>query len=194
MEEVVRFLTPLVIMFAVGLIIPIIFSAERKAELSAEKDSCVCYMRSKVIWLRVFFFFFALLTLVIFVYTILSVLYPEMVGVTSKDIWGIVLVWVLSVGLEILTIIFSIVFTRKICYNDISFTEIRPFNKKKEYFYSAITGIDNTIKIVPGDLMHRKGKLKIYIGQECVKISSAMCGVPKFIKVLHSKCKDIKFN
>ena len=188
---------PVVTVFIVLLstvITPLILSAKQKAELAVTEDNCVCYSRALIKILRVFAVFFILLTIVVLVLTILSIADPEMMETDSDDIVFIVLSWLLCIMADIATITPSILLTRKIYYDNKYFTEIKPFNKKKRYFYSDVTRIENTVIVELGEQSVRKGKLKIYFGNECVKVSAYMYGVKNFIKVLHAKCKNIKFN
>ena len=113
---------------------------------------------------------------------------------STEDIWGITLTWVLSVALDVFTIVFAVIMTRKLTYNENSFTDIRLFTKKQQYFYKDVTKIESTVKIVFGTYESRKGKLKIYFGEKCVKIPAMMFGVNEFIQLLHAKCPNIDFN
>ena len=117
-----------------------------------------------------------------------------MMGVSSEDIGGIAFLWILCIVFDILSIFIYTILKRKIFYYDVSFTEFKLFRKPKKYLFSDITGIINDTKIVIYSYRsptRRKGKLKIYFGNECVKISGLMHGISPFIEVMHEMCKWI---
>lgn len=118
---------------------------------------------------------------------------------TADDILGITFTWLLCIALDIFTIVFSILFMRTITYNSDSFTDNKFYNKKHEYFYRDITKIESTVKVNPtftayGSYDGMTGKLKIYFGENCVKIPARMLGVTEFIKVLQTKCPNLYTN
>ena len=202
MKNISSALTPVLTMLLVALIVPRIAIIRQKAEKAAIDDKSICYLRSGVIAMWVLSGVAILLTLAVLVCTILCVVNPEIMEFSTEDIWGITLTWVLSVALDVFTIVFAIITARKITYNKNSFTDIRLFRKKQQYFYEDITKIENTVKIVYGTYESRiyggnesrKGKLKIYFGEKCVKIPAMMFGVNEFIQLLHAKCPNIDFN
>lgn len=119
-----------------------------------------------------------------------------MMDTSAEDIGGIVAVWVLCIALDVFTIVVSIIFMRKITYNSNSFTDIRSYNKKSEYFYRDITKIESTVQVVPsytayGAYNGRKGKLKIFFGEKYVKIPAYMLGITEFIAFLQTQCPNL---
>lgn len=199
MENIGIILTPALTILLVGLIVPLIFSARKKAEQEAINDKCVCYPRLsvKVLWGTVVFAI--LLTLTALVCTILSIINPEMMGVSSDDTAGIIIACVLSIALDIFTISASIIFMRKLTYNSDSFTDMKFGRKKKEYFYTDITKIESNVRAIPtytnyGIYDGRKGKLKIYFGNNYVKIPAIMVGIIEFIAHLQTQRSDLFIN
>lgn len=196
MEKISIIMTPALTMLLVGLMLPWINSMRQRAEKKAVDDKCVCYPRSSVIALWVLFGVAVLLTVAVLVCTILSIVNPEMMDTSDDDIVGIIFTWVLSIAVDAFTIVASIMFTRKITYNIDSFTDIKSYNKKHEYFYRDITKIENTVKANPtctvyGEFKGMKGKLKIYFGDKCIKIPAQMLGVTEFIAFLKTQCPNL---
>lgn len=188
--DVIRiFATQALTLLLVSLILPLAISMRKRAEKKAIDDKCICYARAAVNAMWVLSAVAILLTVVALVCTILSIVNPEMMDTTADDIGGIVAVWVLCLALDVFTIVVTILFMRKITYNGNSFTDSRFYNKKREYFYCDITKIENTIQVIPtytafGVSDGRKGKLKIYFGEICVKIPAGMLGIIEFIAFL----------
>lgn len=179
------------------LALPLALSYEKKSAYFAAKEHCICYGAGMILFAKLFMGYLILLTLAAIVCTVLSIIDPQMMGVSSEDIGGIVFAWILCIVFDILSIFIYTILKRKIFYDDVSFTEFKLFRKPKKYLFSDITGIINDTKIVIYSYRsptRRKGKLKIYFGKECVKISGLMHGISPFIEVLHEKCKRIKFN
>ena len=187
-------LTPALTMLLVSLIVPWIATIRQKAEKAAIDDKRICYLRSGVIAMWVMSGVAILLTLAVLIGTIFYIVEPEIMESSPDDIWGISLTWVLCVALDVFTIVFAIITTRQITYNKDSFTDIRAFRKKQQYFYKDITKIESTVKIVYGQYESRKGKLKIYFGEKCVKIPAMMFGVKEFMKLLHKTCPNLDFD
>lgn len=199
MEKIGIILTPALTIFLVSLIIPWIFSIRQRAEIKAIDEKQICYPRASVKALWILFGISILLTVIALVCTILSIVNPEMMGVSSDDIAGITITCVLSIALDVFTIVASIMFMRRITYNGDSFTEIKFYNKKHEYFYNDITKIECTVKANPiytayGVYKGMKGKLKIYFGEQCVKIPANMLGVTEFISLLQTQCPNLFIN
>lgn len=194
MKTIGGVLTPVLTMLLVALIVPRIAIIRQKAEKAAIDDKSICYLRSGVIAMWVLSGVAVLLTLAVLVGTILCIVIPEIMESSTEDIWGITLTWVLSVSLDVFTIVFAIITARKITYNKNSFTDIRLFRKKQQYFYKDITKIESTVKIVYGTYESRKGKLKIYFGEKFVKIPATMFGVNEFMKLLQTKCPNLDFD
>lgn len=195
--EVIRIIvTPTLTMLLVSLIIPWAMSIRQRAEKKAIDEKCICYPRTSVNALWVLSVVAILLTVVALVCTILSIENPEMMDTTADDIPGIVAAWVLSIALDVFTIVFTIKFMRKITYNRDSFADNRFFNKKQEYFYRDIIKIENSVQAFPlytayGVSDGRKGKLKIYFGEKCVKIPANMLGVIEFVALLKTQCPNL---
>lgn len=192
MREISIMLVPGLTVLLVGLIMPFIASVKYKAEQSASNGRNVCYSRADILAMRICAVILILLTSVTLVCTISSIIYPDM-STSFEDICGITILWILCIMLDVFSITWSIKFTRKIHYNNTSFVEIKPFNKKRKYFYTDITSIKNTAIVRLGRNPDFKGALKIYFGEECVKIPARMFGVSKFINVLRQKCPNIEF-
>ncbi|MCH5158407.1 MAG: hypothetical protein J1F33_04315 [Clostridiales bacterium] len=192
--RIIDALTPALTMLLVALIVPWLATVRQKAEKNAIDSKSICYPRSSVIAMRIMSGVVILLTLAVLICTILYTVIPEIMEHSDKDIWGIPLTWVLCVAVDVFTIVFAVIMTRKITYDHNSFTDIRLFRKKQQYFYKDITKIENTVKIVYGMYESRKGKLKIYIGEKCVKIPAMMLGVNEFVKLLHNKCPQLDFD
>lgn len=197
MKTIGAIITPALTILLVGLILPMVLSADKKSAKTAEKEHCICYGSAIMFTVKLFAVALMLVTSVTIVCTILSIIDPQMMGVSSEDIGGIAFLWILCIVFDIAVTLVFMFFKRKIYYDDVSFTEYSPFGKPKKYLFSDITGIINDTKIVIYSYRsptRRKGKLKIYFGNECVKISGLMHGISPFIEVLHEKCKRIKFN
>lgn len=193
MENLGIYLTPVMTMILVSLIIPMIASSRQQGDLDATRAKCVKYGDTSLLLLRIFSVLLYLLTVVAIVCTILCIIDPEMMEFSSDDILGICFMYVLCIFSDIFTSYATITFTRRIYYDEQSFTDIKPFNKKKMYLFSDITGITNTVSGTIGVQTTRKGNLKIYFGEECVKIPAQMYGIAEFISVLRINRKDIKF-
>lgn len=195
--DVVRIIvTPALTMLLVSLILPMVMSMRQRAEKKAIEDKCICYPRSAANAMWVLSAVAILLTIVALVCTILSIVNPEMMDTSADDIGGIVAVWVLCIALDLFTIVFSIIFMRKIIYNSNSFMDIRIYKKKQEYFYKDITKIESNIQVIPsytafGVIDGRKGKLKIYFGENFVKIPANMLGVFEFNELLKTQCPEL---
>lgn len=195
--DVIRIIvTPALTMLLVSLILPLAMSRRQRAEKQVIDDKCICYSRADVRAMWVLSAVAILLTVVTLVCTILSIVNPEMMDTSADDIGGIVAVWALCIALDVFTIVFTILFMRKINYNGDSFTDSRFYNKKREYFYSDITKIENTVQVIPtytayGVTDGRKGKLKIYFGEICVKIPASMLGITEFIAFLKTQCPNL---
>lgn len=185
-------LTPALTILLVGLILPQIAAARQKADQLAADMKCVCYSHGSILAMRILSVVSIILTIVLLVCTVLSIIDPEMMDTTSDDIGGIVATWILSVALDVFTIVWTIKFTRKIYYNNTTITEIQPFNKKQEFLLSDITSIRNTVALVIGQYPpHRKGKLEIYFGEKCIKIRAQMHGVNELIAMLYDNCPEL---
>lgn len=187
-------LTPALTILLVGLIIPMIAAARQKGDLEAARGKCLQYGDTRLLLLRMFTALFYLLTLVGIVCTVLSIIDPEMMDVTSDDTAGICIALALGVAGDIFCTAVSISFTRKIYYDGQTFTDIRPFNKQKTYSFAEITDIKNTVTGTIGMQPTRQGRLKIYFGEECVKIPAQMYGIAEFISTLRQSRKDIHFD
>lgn len=194
METIGKIITPALTILLVGLILPMVSSSERKSAETAEKDRCISYGRGRLFTLKLLAAFLILLTLATIICTVLSIVDPQMMDVSSEDVGGIVFLWILCLAVDLSVILVSLLFRRKICYDDVSFTEFMPFRKPKRYLFSDITGITSTIVVRQSKPIICNGKLKIYFGKECVKIPELMYGVGPFIEVLHEKCNGIEFN
>ena len=194
MEYIKAIVVPVLIILLIGLILPLVLSAEKKSAYFAAKDRYICYGSGMIFCVKLFIGYLILVTLATIICTVLSIVDPQMMGVSSDDIGGIVLVWILCILFDIFIILVFMFFKRKIYYDDVSFTEFRIFRKQKKYLFSDITGIMNTVVIHQGKPKNCKGKLKIYFGKECVKIPALMYGIGPFIEVLHEKCNGIEFN
>ena len=192
-------LTPVLTTLLLGIIMPWIISMRQRAEKKAIADKCICHPRAAVRAMWVLSAVAILLTVAALVCTILSIVNPEMMDTSADDIGGIIAVWVLCIALDVVTIVFSILFMRKIIYNSNSFTDIKLYNKKHEYFYKDITKIESTVKAEStytdyGVINGRKGKLKIYFGEKCVKIPAWMFGITEFITLLQTQCPNLYIN
>ncbi|MDE5593554.1 MAG: hypothetical protein K2I75_06445 [Clostridiales bacterium] len=199
MDNIVIILTSILTIVLVVLLVPLIMSARQKAEIKAIDDKCICYpsISVKVLWITTGVAL--LLTVIALVCTILSIINPEMMDTTADDTIWIILTWVLCIALDAFTIVFSIMFMRTITYNNDSFTDIKFCNKKHEYFYKDITKIESTVRANPtytayGAFEGRKGKLKVYFGERCVKIPANMLGVTEFISLLQTQRPNLFIN
>ena len=195
MENISIIITPALTMLLVGLIVPWAISMRQRAEQKAIADKCLCYPRSGVTVLWITSGVAVLLTAVALICTILSIVDPEMMDTTAEDIPYIILTWGLCIALDVFTITLSVVFMRKITYNSDSFTDIK-FYKKHKYLYKDITKIESTVKARFVDTAYgvdkaMKGKLKIYFGENCVKISAKILGITEFMAVLQKQCPTL---
>lgn len=165
----------------------------QKSEKNAVDSKIICYLRRELIAMCLLTVVAFLFTVAALICTIFSVVNSELMETTTQDIWGIVLLGVLCIALDVTTIVFVIIFSRKIVYNNESFVDIR-LKKKQQYCYKDITKIENTLKITCGIYESRKESLKIYFGEKYVKIPAAMLGVTTFVTYLHTKCPSSVFD
>ena len=194
MEILGTILTPALTILLVSLLIPMIAASRYKGDLDAARGKCLRYGDTAILMLRICTALFYLLTLVGIVCTVLSIIAPEMMDVTSDDTAGICVTITLCVAGDIFSTFASISFTRRIYYDGQTFTDIRPFNKQKTYSFAEITDIKITVTGTIGMQPTRQGRLKIYFGEECVKIPAQMYGIAEFISTLRQSRKDIHFD
>lgn len=173
-----------------------IISIRQRAEKKAIENKQICYSRAAVNVLWITSGLSILLTVAAIVCTILSIINPEMMDTSADDTAGIIITDMLCIALDVFSIVVLIMFMRKITYNGDSFTEIKFYHKKHEYFYKDITKIENTVKATLaytdyGVINGRKGKLKIYFGEKCVKIPAKMLGITEFIAFLQTQFPNL---
>lgn len=208
MNYLTYIITPLLTFLILSLTLPLIFSAQQKAERFAENNNTVSYGKGALKAMIAFAVVLLLITAAAIACTILSALYPDMMHTSSEDIAGITVLLVLCAVLDALTVIAAVILTRKILYDEQSFSDVTAFGKKKTYLYSDITAIKNSVRISPYGSAYnpantynhtygpvvRKGRLIIYLGDRCVKIPARMFGINKFIDVLRQKRSDLQFD
>ncbi len=187
---------PAITTVLIGVLVPLIMEritdSQQKAEKKASKTKCIGYSRSDNIAMSVMTGFSVLLVAAALACMILCIKYPEKFEATAKEIYMFAGLFVLCFAFAIFTIVWTISFTRKICYNETYITDIRPFAQKKKYLYSDITSVGNSIVMMYGPFPTRKGKLTIFFDDKCLKIPARMFGVSECLENLRKQRPDLE--